>query len=165
MLRNRTTRGPLLEMARRTRELAESGMEPTAKWSFAMMCQHIALSIEATLIQRKITIGREGESRTRNTYGRLRRWLYRRIVLTMGYIPRGIPVPEGVYPSEQAILETELAHLESAARAFEAAAHEPDKVWPGQRYMGPLNAAQWRRFHHVHAAHHFAFLARRDQRD
>lgn len=159
MLRDRVTRGPLTAIARRARTLQEAGAVALAQWSFAQICQHVALSIEATLINSTITIGEEIDSPPIRRYGTPRRWLFRSIILTFGYIPGGVAVPQGAEPGAQATLDAELTHLESAARAFEAAALDEGRVWPGQLFMGPLTAAQWRRFHHVHAAHHFAHLA------
>lgn len=205
MRRRVINRRSLIEVADRARELAEVGVVPTARWSLAQTCQHLALSIEATLINAEVTVGTSSapgssgagteasglkphvsslnpqssalSTRTPNgktgltqagSVGRgafdrgvlsvLRHWFFRRVILTMGYIPRGIPVPDGLYPSDDAALAAELTHLESAIQAFEAAALEPDRAWPAQRFTGPLTATQWRRFHHVHAAHHFAFL-------
>lgn len=168
-------RGSLLEIADRARMLAKTGATPTARWSFAQICQHIALSIEATLINAKVTVGAHNTAfrpnsdtpsplppdQGRGLMNSLRRWFFRRVILTFGYIPPGVAVPDGVYPDQHAVLETELGHLESAARAFEAAALEPDRAWPAQRFTGALTAAEWRLFHHVHAAHHLARLARR----
>jgi hypothetical protein len=148
-------------IAQRARALKTAGAVPSARWSFAQICQHLALSIEATLINAEVTIGADVTGPPARPYGPLRRRLFRFIILTLGRIPRGIPVPPGAGPREQATLDAELAHLEAAARAYEAAALEGDRVWPAQRYLGPLTAAQWRRFHHVHAAHHYAYLGNR----
>lgn len=149
------TKGPLVAIVTRARALRDEGATPTGRWSFAQICRHLSLAIEATLVNSSVTIGGERAAGS----GFVRCWLFRRITLTAGYIPAGIPVPDGVYPAESASEEEELAHLESAALDFEAAALDRSRTWPGQRYMGRLSAAQWRRFHHVHAAHHFAYLA------
>jgi hypothetical protein len=154
------THGSLLEIADRGRDLAGAGAVGAGNWSLAQICQHLALSIEATLVNSAVVIGAGGASGSAERYGPVLRWLFRRIILTAGYIPRDVAVPDGAVPDEAAP-KVEVAHLESAARAFEAAGGEPDRVWPGQRFMGPLSAVQWRRFHHVHAAHHFAFLVHR----
>ncbi len=163
MLQGRVTRGTLTAIARRAQTLQEAGAVATTQWSFTQICQHVALSIEATLINSAITIGEEIDSPPIRRCGGPRRWLLRRIILTFAYIPGGVAVPQGAEPDEQADMDAELTHLESAARAFEAATLEKDRIWPGQRFMGPLTAAQWRRFHHVHAAHHFAHLGVRSR--
>jgi hypothetical protein len=159
MRRRRITAGPLAVVTERARALARAATTPTAQWSLAQMCEHIALSIESTLVDQELTVGEDGSRGLVHRYGPARRWLFRRIILTAGYIPRGVRAPERVRPSEDASLDTELRHLEAAARAFDAAAPEAGRVWPAQRYTGPLSAGQWRRFHHVHAAHHLSLLA------
>ncbi len=159
MRRRRITAGPLAVVAERACALAQAATTPTAQWSLAQMCEHIALSIEATIVDQELTVGENRSRGLMHRYGPARRWLFRRIILTAGYSPRGVRAPEMVRPSEDASLDTELRHLEAAARAFDAAATETGRVWPAQRFTGLLSPAQWRRFHHVHAAHHFSLLA------
>jgi len=158
MFRRRNSRRSLLGISDQARALASAPAGSTGKWSLAQVCRHLALSIEMTLSNTPEIIGSNDATVRRGFRAALRRWIYRRITLTFGYIPPGVPVPGKAHPGDHADLPSELAHLEAAARRFEAAMGESARVWPGQRYMGWLNAGQWHRFHYVHAAHHFAYF-------
>ena len=84
-------------------------------------------------------------------------------MLWTGWFPAGVPAPESVRPSDDVALEEALARLEAAAAEFERKCAQPNASWSEHSYLGRFSARGWRRFHHIHAAHHFSFL--RDEPD
>lgn len=85
----------------------------------------------------------------------------RRGLLLTGKFPEGVPSPEFVRPSDAADLDAMIQRLESAAQAFDRKLARPDAQWVFHSLLGPMNGAQWRRFHDLHARHHFKFVKAR----
>lgn len=151
------TRGSMHEIVNRARELAEAGFGPSGRWSFGEICEHLARAIELSTVVPAPEIAAR-VARQRAGRSRLRIGFWRFVVLRLGWVPRGVPAPNAVRPPAEVGRAAALAHLDAAATRFEAHFADPNAQWAEHPLLGPFSARQWRRFHHVHAAHHLGFL-------
>ncbi len=129
---------------------------PAGKWSAAQILEHLLLTYTGT--NRGLAKCRElgVPSATRVTLkGRLATWL----VVDFGYMPAGRRAPERTKPQgmgpeqvRRAIfpeLQTMKAGLDDCEQRLGAATKLMDHP-----ILGPLTAAEWRKFHWVHGKHH-----------
>jgi len=151
------TNGTLHEIAERARALANAGQVYGRGWSLAQICDHLARSIDNT-VKGSAVHGTSLRSRRLTRCGRMKRWGFKRYMLWTGWFPAGVPAPESVRPADDVPLEEALAKLRAAAGAFERTCAQADPSWSEHSYLGRFSARGWRRFHHIHAAHHFSFL-------
>jgi hypothetical protein len=81
----------------------------------------------------------------------------RMLVLTFGYIPKGIKSPERVMPQADVSWDESIKNLEAAI----ALCRERSRIgepWLTHPMIGFCDAGTWERFHIVHARHHFGCL-------
>ncbi len=153
----RKTSGPLVSIVARAETFANAGMLRGKNWSLSQICHHLALVIENTV---RASAADEPPKRWRqlNTFQRLMRWGIKRVMLISGWFPRGAPAPRSVCPPEGVPLEAALSHLRTAAESFDKKCARSDVSWGYHSLLGRMSGRAWRRFHHIHSAHHFSFL-------
>jgi len=87
----------------------------------------------------------------------------RLVVLRLGYFPPGQEAPAMVTPTAKPNMQLDATGLISALgqefEAMDGLLIECERQFGKQRFathqvLGPLSAAQWRRFHFVHSRHH-----------
>ena len=155
----RVGRGSLASVAKRAEELAAAGFRQGRSWTLAQICEHLTLGIENT-VRDDGTGGAPTRWRRLNTAQRLGRSLVRRFMLITGWFPQGVSAPESVQPSGDVALQEALTRLRRAAESFDAKFTDRSRGWGVHSMLGPMSGPAWRRFHCMHAAHHFSFLSR-----
>ena len=126
-------------------------------WTLAQIGDHLARAIDNT-VGGSASDGPSERSKRLTVWGRIKRWGFKHYMLGTGWFPHGVPAPESVRPRDDISLDEALAKLESAVDRFEEKCQRCDATWSEHSYLGRFSARGWRRFHHVHAAHHFSFL-------
>jgi len=152
LLRLHTT----LASAIRSMTLDQLTRHPAGKWSTAEILEHLNLSYTGTIkgMQRGLDSGSPSASSDR---GRMR-W-QRLILIRGGYFPYGRKSPERVLPRGAPPQQVAAEILENVAR-MDAVIQECEarfgrrKPLADHPVLGPLTAAEWRKFHLVHAKHH-----------
>ena len=151
------TRKSLRTIVERARRLAEAGAVQGCEWSLAQICDHLARGIGNT-VEGSVADGPSAWSLRLTPWKRLKRWGFKRYMLLTGWFPRGVPAPESVRPADDIPLEEALTKLAAAVEAFEEKCTRPDATWSEHTYLGRLNVRGWRRFHCIHADHHFSLV-------
>lgn len=126
-------------------------------WSLAEVCDHLALALESTVTGH----GDEGPPRRWKDltwFERAKRWCIKQFMLATGWFPRGVPAPASVVPSSSVLIEDALSRLEDAAAAFDRKCSSPRSTWGYHSLLGKMSGIAWRRFHTIHATHHFSFF-------
>jgi hypothetical protein len=135
-------------------------------WSAQEIIQHLVLTCRTTsrVLQKRLERGRPTSDRSS-----LLQWLLQRMILSLGYLPRGAPAPAFTRPDQ-----LQLPHM-NGAELIGLLNHEIDTMDSlldqcRQRFgmqrvathfvLGPLRPDQWRRFHVVHMRHHLDQLNR-----
>jgi hypothetical protein len=153
----------MLEELQRTLQSAFEGMSadelqrhPANKWSAAQILEHLYLTYTGTAkgFERVLQAGRPmvTSASMRQRAGRL-------MVLGIGYFPSGREAPANTRPKG---LPLEQVKNEVGAKisAMDRIITECEACFGRQvrlldhSILGPLTAAQWRRFHLVHGRHH-----------
>ena len=157
-------RDSLTWIAHEARTLRDRGALQGKSWSLAQVCEHLALAVQRTAEppdrDPNATVPANWWPNLGPTQ-RLKRRIMKRALLTFGRFPEGVPAPKFVQPSPAADLDTALRALDDAAAAFDRKHAQPDAKWNDHPLFGPMTGADWRRFHDVHAAHHFRILNKR----
>ena len=154
---SRVCRGSLVSVANRAEELASSGLRQGRSWTLAQICEHLARGIENTVRDDGSTGPPERWRRLRPSL-RLARSLVRRLMLLTGWFPAGASAPESVQPSDDASLQDAILRLRRAAESFDVKFADRSQGWGVHSMLGRMNGRAWRRFHCIHAAHHFSLL-------
>lgn len=136
------------------RSLAAAGAMQGRGWTLGQVCEHLALTFEATLPDRESA----GASRRAGFLQRVRQVVMKRAVFLRGRLPSGVPAPQQVAPSNSQRLDVGLDRLDAAVKDFERACDRGGTRWPGHPVFGSMSGEDWRRFHSIHAAHHFSFF-------
>ncbi len=136
-------------------QLAAAGALRGRSWSLAQTCEHLALAIEGT-VRDPASAAAPQSWRTLSAGTRFWRCCAKYGLLMTGRFPRGITAPDVVVPSDAPELDRTLAQLEQAAAAFEQKYARGAAAWVYHPLLGRMSGRQWRRFHIIHAAHHFA---------
>lgn len=150
-------------IAERAGRLRESGAVCGRSWSLSQVCEHLALAVQGTVDDPEP--GRDGGVapawwRELGGVERSKRRLMKHGLMWTGRLPDDVRSPESVLPSQDAECEVAVRSLAVAARAFAAKAARPDEAWIAHPLLGPMSGAQWRRFHVIHARHHFRIVER-----
>ena len=150
-------------IAERARRLGESGAVCGRSWSLAQVCEHLALAVQGTVDDPEPA--RDGGVapswwRELGRVERSKRRLMKHGLMWTGRLPDGVRSPESVLPSEDAEFEIAVRSLAVAAQAFDAKAARHGATWVYHPLLGPMSGAQWRRFHVIHARHHFRIVER-----
>ena len=142
-----------------TTQLHPGGHE--TEWTAQQVVEHLTLGYELTThaLEVRLNKGRLSRHQTRTWL----EWSLQLMILSFGYLPRGVPAteettpkPDGYPPMDASQLIDRLqqkmaaldAQLDRCKRKFgmEAVAVHP--------WLGPLRVDQWRRFHALHGLHH-----------
>ena len=126
---------------------------PEGKWSPAQILEHLNLSYTGTIkgFERCLQAGA-------TTAGPDRRRLPRFLVINVGYFPPGRKSPERAMPRgappEKITAEIlgNVVRLDDLTRECETRFGRKPVV--DHPVLGPLTAAEWRKFHLVHGKHH-----------
>lgn len=139
------------------RELATAGAVQGKSWSLAEVCEHLALAFESTIC----SCGDEPPPRrwrALTRFERTKRWFIKRVMVMTGWFPSGVSAPDSVVPSGSLSLPEALNRLELAAGQFERKCSSPGASGGYHSILGKMNGRAWRRFHVIHAAHHFSYF-------
>lgn len=146
-------------MCDEARRLHAAGKVRGKSWSLAQVCEHLALAVEGTSSDPAAgSVDRAWSALSPLT--RLKRRVMKHGLLISGRFPEGVPSPEFVLPAASPVggFEEMVRRLGAAAERFDAKARRPDARWVNHPLLGPMTGAQWRRFHTLHARHHFGFM-------
>jgi hypothetical protein len=156
---SRTTnlRGSLRNILERAEKLADSGLTRGKSWSLSQVCEHLALSIENT-VRGSSADGVPRRWQRLRLSQRLIRSFLKNLMLLTGYFPEGAPAPESVQPTAGVSLDDSLHRLRAAVEAFDRKFAARNASWGYHSLLGRMNGRTWRRFHCIHAAHHFSFF-------
>ena len=135
---------------------------PEGKWSTAEILDHLNLTYIGTVkgLGRCLTLGQTTASPDRSS----KRW--QRIGITaLGYFPNGRKSPKWVLPRGLPAEQVKAEILENVARMHALideceARFGKRKPIADHPILGPLTAAEWRKFHLVHGRHHVKQILR-----
>jgi hypothetical protein len=129
---------------------------PDGKWCAAEVLEHLYLTYHGTVkgCQRCLEQGKT-LSRTPSLADRVRTV----VVVSLGYMPHGRKAPERSrprgMPAEEVVkaVGTEIIRMDDLLAQCEARFGRSTRILD-HPVLGPLTAAQWRKFHWVHGRHH-----------
>lgn len=149
-------------------ETATAGMtdeallwHPEGKWSTANILEHLARAYGSTAYILDKCVN---ERRTVASPPSWRQRVMARLVVTLGYLPSGVPAPEVTRPEGLAPADA-LRDVRAAIAALDAAAIRsvahfgPHVRVANHPLLGGFTTSQWQRFHWVHTRHHLRQLA------
>ena len=141
---------------------AQLTAHPPGKWCAAEVLEHLYLTYTGTIkgVERIVEAGQP--LATTQTWAQRGRTL---VVVGLGHLPSGreappVARPRGVPPEKvRAEIGPKIGEMDDIIRRCE------EKLGPRQKLLdhpilGPLTAAQWRKFHLVHGLHHVKQLRR-----
>ena len=169
MSTNNSSLSPLLQQAQDAIDSATRGMtdeqmhwHPEGKWSAVQLVEHLALSYSRSAIGMKKAISENPEKLRGAT---IKERVGKLLLFGFSYIPPGRKSPEAIHPRGLSVGDA----LASVRRSLSLVDHTisecesrlgsatPLYIHP---VLGPLTAAQWRRFHLVHTLHHMRQVGR-----
>lgn len=151
-------RQALEEIESATRGMSDEQMRwhPEGRWSSVELVEHLALSYARSAAgMRKAMAEAEPKFKKASPIERVGKLL----LFGFSYIPPGRKAPEAIHPTGLSIGDA----MASARRGLELVDHtlsDCEKHMGAEKpvfthpVLGPLTAAQWRRFHLVHTKHH-----------
>ncbi len=164
---------PHLEKVRATAQRLTRDFSPDdwhyshdGQWSASLILQHLLLTFTAT------TRGMLRTMQANEPFCREATWKDRAgrfYVLRLGRIPTGLKAARNITP-RQGLLGDNLRAFNDALVAMNAMLNDAERRFgKNTRIMdhpnlGPLTAEEWRRFHWVHAEHHFRQIVDRRPR-
>jgi hypothetical protein len=135
---------------------ADLSQAPPGKWNVAQILEHLFLTYKYTNRGMAKCLEQDAPMVTRAT---LKDRFATLLVVDLGYMPRGRKAPERALPQGMPPEEVRLAFaaelkrmgsgLDDCERRFGARTKIMDHP-----LLGPLTAAEWRKFHWVHGRHH-----------
>lgn len=139
------------------RQLEAAGADRGRAWSLAQLCEHLALAVEETVSEPRETSAPQWW-RALGPWQRLRQSCAKQGLLLTGWFPQGVPSPDMVMPTAAPDFAATVQRLEIAIEAFEQKLKRPAARWVYHPLLGCMSGRQWRRFHAIHAAHHFTYF-------
>ena len=136
------------------------------RWSASLILEHLLLTFTATTRAMLKTM-QAGEPFCRETT--LRDRASRLYVLGFGQIPSGLEATKNITP-KQGLPRDNLRAFNDALVAMDATLTDAERRFGKKKrildhpILGPLTAEEWRRFHRVHAEHHFRQMVARRPR-
>jgi hypothetical protein len=133
------------------------------KWSASLIMEHLLLTFTATTKGALKTMQASQPFCRESTWRDFGRRLY---VLRLGQVPGGLKSARNVTPKE-GLPDKSLRVFNDALVAMDATLNDAERRFGKKTrildhpILGPLTADQWRRFHWVHAHHHFRQIATR----
>jgi hypothetical protein len=143
---------------------ADWGRAPAGRWNCAQIMEHLGRSYGTTAKMLERSMGADGQPEVRAAT--IRELLTTLLIVKLGIFPSGAKAPEMVTPKGDpgpVALERALNNL----GRMDVALAEAEKRWGGAEpiamhfVLGPLNPAQWRKFHYVHGHHHILQMRKR----
>ncbi len=158
---------PYLEEVRSQAERLTRDLSPQdwrcaddGKWSASLILEHLLLTFTATTkgAQKTMQLGKPlcRDSTLRDRVGRF-------YVLRLGKVPKGLKAAKNITPRD-GLRGDNLRTFNDALVAMDASLADAERRFGRKTrildhpLLGPLTAEEWRRFHHVHAEHHFRQL-------
>ena len=146
----------LLATAIRDMTLDQLSRHREGKWSPAEILEHLNLTYTGTIkgLERCLESGTTSASSDRSRM----RW-QRLMLIRGGYFPRGRPSPPRVQPRGTPAAQVTAEILENVSR-LDGVIQDCEtrfgrsKPLADHPVLGPLTAAEWRKFHLVHGKHH-----------
>ena len=129
---------------------------PEGKWSAAEVLEHLYLSYTGTIKGCERCL-QTGKSLARSPSWRDR--LVTALVVGAGYLPRGRKATKHTLPrgmsAEKVLADigSQIVAMDTAIARCEARYGKHTRIMD-HPVLGPLTAAQWRKFHFVHGKHH-----------
>lgn len=129
---------------------------PEGKWCAAEVLEHLYLTYRGTVkgCERCLEHGK-----TLSRTPRFPDWMRTTVVVRFGYMPPGrkapaVSVPRGM-PAEEVVkaMGPEILAMDDLLTRCEARFGQSTRILD-HPVLGPLTAAQWRKFHWVHGWHH-----------
>jgi Protein of unknown function (DUF1569) len=135
---------------------ASLGQAPAGKWNVAQILEHLFLTYQQTNKGASKCVQGGAPLATAAT---LRQRVATILVVRLGYLPSGRKAPERAVPRGMGGEEVrraifpEIEKMESGLRACEQTFGPRTKIMD-HPILGPLTAAEWRKFHWLHGRHH-----------
>ncbi|MGA9510707.1 MAG: DUF1569 domain-containing protein [Candidatus Sulfotelmatobacter sp.] len=152
----------LLEELKRALESVVEGMSnrqmswhPAEKWSAAEVLEHLYLTYTGTIkgFERVLNAGKPMVGRAS-----LKQRLRTLVVLQFSYLPNGRKAPKQTVPRGLDFETVRTEVVQKLQAMDEIIAHCEARFGRGKvvdhPILGPLTAAQWRKFHWIHGHHH-----------
>jgi hypothetical protein len=146
------------ELESATEGAPAAGLElaPAGKWNAAQVLEHLFLTYKNTNKGISKCLENRAPLATNATF---RHRIGTLLVVGLGYLPGGRKAPERATPQgmpaaevQQAIFP-EIQRMDSGLRDCETRFGPKTKIMD-HPILGPLTAAEWRKFHWVHGRHH-----------
>jgi len=129
---------------------------PAGKWNAAQVLEHLFLTYKNTNKGISKCLENGAPLATSATF---RHRIGTLLVVGLGYLPGGRQAPERATPRGMPAAEvrnaifSEIQRMESSLRDCETKFGSGTKIMD-HPFLGPLTAAEWRKFHWVHGRHH-----------
>jgi len=130
---------------------------PQGRWNTAQILEHLGHSYGATAKMLELSLAADVRPEVRAA--KISERLMQILVVSLGYIPSGRKAPAFVTPHDDAGPES-LGRTLSGLERMKVALAAAEERW-GSRdpvgthfVLGPMNPAQWRKFHYLHGHHH-----------
>lgn len=141
-----------------TRGMTDEQMHwhPEGKWSAVQLVEHLALSYSRSAIGMKKSISDNPEKLRSAT---VKERVGKLLLFGFRYIPPGRKSPEAIHPKGLSVgdalatARSSLSLVDHTLSECESRLGDNTPLYP-HPVLGPLTAAQWRRFHLVHTLHH-----------
>jgi hypothetical protein len=136
---------------------------PQGHWNCAQIVEHLGRSYGTTakMMELALAAGQPPERRA----PKFKETIARVLIVNLGIFPRGVKAPAMVVPSGNDGPEA-LAHAMESLKRMDKALADAEERWGsgsvGAHFrLGPMTAAEWRKFHFVHGRHHIRHLRER----
>jgi hypothetical protein len=136
---------------------------PEGKWCASQIFEHLMLAFTATT-KGLLKVMQAGEPFCRDITWRDRAAKF--YVVQLGIFPKGVQAPKHTLPNDDPQVDL-LRRFNDALVAMDATLTDAERRFGksirvlDHPIVGPLTAQEWRRFHRVHAYHHFRQIAAR----
>ena len=154
------------EIEETTKGLRESdwNLAPEGRWNSAQIMEHLGRSYGTTAKMLELSMGTGGPPQVRAA--KFSELLPKLLIVNLGIFPSGAKAPAMVTPQGDpgpVALKRALSNLERMDAAIAAAEERWGSKEPIAMHfvLGPMNPAQWRKFHYVHGHHHVLQMQKR----
>jgi hypothetical protein len=154
------------EIEETTKGLSESdwSLAPNGRWNSAQILEHLGRSYGTTAKMLELSMGTGGPPQVRA--GKIPELLKKMLIVNLGIFPSGAKAPAMVTPTGDpgpVALKRALSNLERMDVAIAGAEERWGSEEPIAMHfvLGPMNPAQWRKFHYVHGHHHLLQIPKR----
>jgi hypothetical protein len=155
-----------IEITEATANLQDSDWRraPAGRWNSAEIVEHLARSYSTTAKMLELILEAGGPPQVRPAS--VTEFLLKLLIVQVGIFPSGAKSPSMVCPKGDpgpVALKQALSNLNRMDAAIAAAAQHWGSDVPIAMHprLGPLNPAQWRKFHYIHGHHHILQIRKR----